>query len=115
VDFEENWDYRMMIVPWEEPPFNTFIFVHGDRTHEIHPADYPPTELVNDELWGDDDDTSDPDEWRYYRTPNNLPWVFMVPIELPYPTERSPWEYNDWYMDEPGYRNYNYIYTPPGE
>jgi len=129
VDFEDTWG-RMVMLPWMEVPYNVFIFINGDRSHEIHPADYPPTELVNEDNFGEMDDTSDLDDWRYYRTVNNLPWCFMLPIELPYPKERcsildaypffddwvaSPWDYEDWYLDEPGHRDYDYIYLPPGD
>jgi len=126
IDFEELWRTRMFTAPWYEMPYNPFIFINGDKSHEIHPADYPPTELVNNDLWGSDDDTSDPDAWRWYRTANNMPWFFMMPQEVPYPRERasilnaypffddwvaSPWDYEDWYLDTPENRDYNYLYT----
>ncbi|MCF7920380.1 MAG: LruC domain-containing protein [Candidatus Cloacimonetes bacterium] len=129
-DFYYNSEMRMVMMPWYEPPYNPFIFTNGVRSHEIHPADYPPTELADLNLWGTMDDTSIPDEWRYYRTENNLPWVFMLPIAAPYPLERtsildaypyfddwveSPWEYEDWYLDLPGQRNPENLYSPPGK
>lgn len=130
VDFAEVWRSRMVWIPWYDAPYNPFIFINNDRSHEIHPADYPPTALVNNELWENDDDTSNPDDWRWYRTVNNMPWFFTMPEEVPYPRERasildaypyfddwvaSPWDYEDWYLDIPGHRNYNYIYSPAGE
>ncbi len=129
IDFTSDISQSIQ-VPWENIPYNPFIFTNGNRIHEIHPADYPPTILANPGLWYTGDDTSIPAEGRYYRTANNLPWCFMLPNELPYPREHacildaypffddwvnSPRDYEDWYLDEPGYRNYNYIYTPPEE
>jgi len=55
-----------------------------------------------------------------------MPWFFMMPQEVPYPTEKasildaypffddwvaSPWDYENWYLDTPENRDYNYLYT----
>jgi LruC domain-containing protein len=126
VDFTESSRSRVFMAPWYEMPYNPFIFTNNDRSHEIHPADYPPTDQVDIELWNTGDDTSDPDSGRWYRTVNNMPWFFMMPQEIPYPRERAsildaypyfdewiatPWDYENWYLDIQGHRDYNFIYS----
>lgn len=87
---------------WSLPaaPFDPFIFAadgmfHGEGTSvgrglEIHLDDYTPTELANAslELMGHYDDRSDSGIGSLYRTPNGLPWGFIISESWPHPLER---------------------------
>lgn len=106
--------------------FNPFIFVDLDRTHEVHLPDYPPTNLMNTNLFGMYADDSDPINGRYFKTQNNLPWAINIYESFNYPIEKvdiinahlkfKEWAesggilYQDWYLDKFGYRNSSYIY-----
>jgi len=107
------------------PPFNPFIFVNGDRGREIHLVNMPPTDLANLAFFGTEDDNSIPEEGKYYRTANKLPWAinmmhgFVVPLEgkqinQAY-TKFNEWaesggdSYSDWYKDNPGYRDEGFL------
>lgn len=110
-------------------PFNPFIFVDQERAKEIHLLDNPPTELASDEYFGMWEDVSDPGSGSYYKTENNLPWAIEIPVIFDYPFEKidilqthlkfGEWAssggevFQDWYLDEPGYRNEANIYTKP--
>ncbi|HNX87012.1 MAG TPA: LruC domain-containing protein [Bacteroidales bacterium] len=110
------------------PPFNPFIFTDGDRSHEIHLPDHPPTALADTTLFGTLSDNSQPLIFRYYKNRNNLPWALHFPGEFSYLTEGSAlirgypkfggWTesdgsaYRDWYYKEgQGYRNEGYLYS----
>lgn len=109
------------------PPYNPFIFVDGNRSHEIHLPGYTPTNRMNTSLFGTLDDASLPNHW--YKTSTNLPWAVNIPASWDYPVERAQltrahkkfkqWaqsngnSYNDWYMDKPDYRDEAYIYQTP--
>jgi LruC domain-containing protein len=107
-------------------PFNPFIFVDGDRGREVHLADMRPTTRESSDLWGSADDTSRPEQARYYRTSGNLPWAIHVIQNFAVPVERVPiyegyrhfstWAqsngqlYPDWYLDLQGYREKTHLY-----
>ncbi len=107
-------------------PFNPFIFVNGDRGREVHLADYNPTDLANFSYFGTNDDTSEPGSGRFYKTENNLPFGLNIVSKFDYPIEKAPinnahlkfipWVessgslFQDWYMDNGGYRNDSFIY-----
>ncbi len=107
-------------------PFNPFIFVNGDRTKEVHLADYEPTAKHNAGLFGSVEDNSDKASGKYYRTDNNLPWAVNISHQFRYPKEKKrvdeaynyfvSWAlssgsgYADWYKDNSGYRNTSNIY-----
>ncbi|HCX73486.1 MAG TPA: hypothetical protein DHM37_07200, partial [Candidatus Cloacimonas sp.] len=92
-------------------------------------ANYPPTLQADFELFGTDNDASDPESDVYYRTTENLPWAFNIGESTVYPIEKTAiiqafnyfaaWansdgnNYQDWYKDEPGYRNNDLIYQEP--
>ena len=113
---------------FNESSFNPFIVADQERGKEIHLADYPPTNKVNEGYLGAGDDDSNPAEGRYYKTSNNLPWAINIYQEFDYPIEKvkiidahlkfAPWaesegdQFPDWYEDNPGYRNSENIYTP---
>ncbi len=113
---------------WQEP-FNPFIFVNTDRSHEIHLPDMPPTNQADYTLFATEEDNSVVSSSRYYRTVNNLPWAINVASSWDHPYERKqvteaylkfrPWAessgavFPDWYDDEPGYRDNTKIYMIP--
>jgi len=110
-------------------PYKPFIFVNGERSHEIHLPGNAPTALVNTSLFGLHDDDTKPSQNRYYRSINNLNWAINIPIEIPYPketidiTEAYPffqaWAesggelYPDWYLDLSGHRITSRLYLKP--
>ena len=109
--------------------FNPFLIVNQTRGHEVHLLDYPPTDLVDEALFGLDDDASNVATGDYYKTANNLPWAINIYEDFQYPIEKQDiinaylkfgdWAtsggtaFPDWYKDEPGYRNESLIYTIP--
>ncbi len=111
------------------PPYNPFIFINKDRTHEIHLPNKPPTELADTRLFGTGDDDSQPGSSRYYKTASNLPWAINIIEKFDYPKEKvditqtythfATWaesggiEYPDWYKDLPGYRVTTNVYLIP--
>jgi LruC domain-containing protein len=107
-------------------PFNPFIIVNMKRGKEVHLPDYAPTDLVDESYFGQSFDDTQPQNGKYYKTAENLPWAVNFPSRFDYPIETVsidlahlkfiPWvlsdgeAYNNWYKDEPGYRNTNNIY-----
>lgn len=106
--------------------FNPFIFQNGVRSHEIHLANYPPTDKANMELFGTFEDASNPSQSKWYVTKNNIPWVIDIPVTFDYPKEKVSiidaynkfvdWatsggvSWSDWYLNLTGYRNSEKIY-----
>jgi len=109
------------------PPYNPFIIIDKNRSVEVHLPDQPPTDKANQELFGTDDDDSDPLTGRYYKTANNLPWGLEITQKFDYVIEQveintaylkfNPWaesigaSYPDWYLNETGYRDVSKIYS----
>lgn len=109
--------------------FNPFIIVNKVRGHEVHLPYYPPTDLVNPGLFGQDDDGSNANTNRWYVTANNLPWAINIYESFDYPIEKqdilgvhlkfAAWamsggvQFPDWYKNLPGYRNSSLIYQIP--
>ena len=101
--------------------WNPFIFVDGVRSHEVHLPNDEPTDLMNMALFGTSADDSDPASGRYYKNSSNQPWAINVSHDYLAPVEKvrienaylrfTQWvnsngtQYNDWYEDQPGYRN----------
>lgn len=126
LDIKLNTPENMASWQWNAP-FNPFIYVNQDRTREVHLSDYPNTPLANTGFFGTEDDTSNSGLNRYYKTINNLPWALNIADRWEYPYERNKitsaylkfkeWAessgalYPDWYMNKPGYRNENSIYS----
>ena len=66
---------------------------------------------------------------KYYKTAENLPWAISIPTTFAYPNEKvdiinahlkfSDWaessgsQFQDWYLDNTGYRNSGNIYQTP--
>jgi len=106
--------------------FNPFIILNGERGKEVHLPDHAPTALANQALFGHGDDSSLPEQGRYYKTANNLPWAINIYENFDYAVESAdiltaylnlaPWaksngvSYPDWYLNLPGYRNASNIY-----
>ena len=67
--------------------FDFFIFRTNDRSHEIHFANYPPTDLFDLTRFGKFDDTSQPSTSRYFKNELNLPWALKLSTEWRYPQE----------------------------
>lgn len=102
-------------------PYNPFLIKNQDRDYEIHLSNHEPTALADLNILGTADDNSIPSQGRYYKTINNLPWVINIPIEFVWPMEKQEiingylkfkeWaesggdSYEDWYLDNAGYRN----------
>lgn len=108
------------------PPYNPFIIADQQRGKEIHLPGYAPTELIDVDLFGQNDDTSNPNTGRFFKTDRNLPWGLLLPggwrhsVEAEqllnaYPNFRAWAEsdgvaHRDWYLDLPGNRNLEYIW-----
>lgn len=109
--------------------FNPFIIVNKNRSVEVHLADYPPTALADQSLFGTADDNSDAAQGRYYKTVNGLPWAINLYHHFDYPKEKqsiikaylkfAEWAssggnaFPDWYLNHSGYRDNTYIYVIP--
>ncbi|MEA3443982.1 MAG: LruC domain-containing protein [Bacteroidota bacterium] len=108
-------------------PFNPFIIIDQNRDYEVHLPDHAPTDLANQNLFGQYQDDSQPLYGRYYKTENNLPYAINIPVSLAYPYEKDAinqahlkfnnWAqssgsvFSDWYLPTPGFRNEAKIYS----
>lgn len=106
--------------------FNPFLIVAQNRGREVHLPGFAPTDLVNSNLFGTDDDKTNPSAGNYYKTANNLPWAINCVQSIPYMQEKNDlttgylkfidWvssngtSYTDWYLNNSGYRDANKIY-----
>jgi len=129
IPMQEIWKNKMVAPPWFLAPFNPFLTQNGVRSHEIHLPDYPHTASMNTALFGTGDDATDPSEGIYFRTENYLPWAVLIAESSDYAIERiqisdafnyfvdwvdsDGWDYDDWYLDLPGYQNEDLIYHVP--
>jgi len=121
IDVEITMDNPMDITGFE---INPFLIINKDRSKEIHLLGMSPTNLVNSNLFGTGQDDSN--SGIYYKSKNNLPWALDMPTDFDYDIEKaditqtylkfSQWvqsngtQYQDWYLDKPGYRNTSNIY-----
>ena len=112
---------------FNDAPYNPFIFVGGDRTHEIHLPNKPPTAVADESLFMQEDDRSNVATGKYYRDENNAPWAIHTIHTFRQPRERvritkaynrfMSWatsgglQYQDWYSDRSGYRNTQHIFS----
>ena len=99
-------------------PFNPFIIINKDRDKEVHLPYRSLTNLGTGVSFAEGVN-SDPD--GNFISDNGYPWAISVIHDFKVPKERVPvdeaynffatWatsgglEYNDWYKDNPGYRN----------
>lgn len=104
---------------------NIFMIVNQNRGKEVHFPNFQPTDLADLSYFGTEDDDSD--GVKTYLTENNLPWAIETGVGFDHAIEKIsieqahlkfiPWvqsagnNYQDWYMDLPGYRNTAYIYS----
>jgi LruC domain-containing protein len=111
-------------------PFNPFIYINQIRGREVHRINNEPTQLADPTWFGQGDDISSVSNSIYYKTAQNYPFALEIPVPLDYPTEKSDivtahlkfgnWaesagsQYQDWYDDQPGYRNSNKVKTNNG-
>lgn len=118
-------------IPLGSEPYNPFIYVDQERGKEIHLIDNEPTSLVDISYFGTWSDASDPAANKWYLTDKYLPWAVETPSEFDYPIEKADiitaylkfreWAensgnvYENWYLDEPGYRNEDNIYQKEEE
>lgn len=65
---------------------NPFIFIGGNRGHEIHLKGYPATDLVDNSLFGQGNDFSTGP--LTYQSNLGLPWGLHFPKSFNYPKER---------------------------
>lgn len=111
-------------------PYNPFIVIDlpVSRGSEVHLPGNLPTDLADQNLFGQWADDSNPATGKYYQSKNNLPWALDLPISFDYPVEQAviidayehfvEWaesagsEYSDWYEDNAGYRNSSNVYSP---
>ncbi|WP_394221572.1 LruC domain-containing protein [Alteromonas gracilis] len=64
-----------------------FIFRSNNRGHEVHFANYPPTNLANKHYFNRGEDDSDSTAGRYYVNEQNLPWALKLNDTWTYPRE----------------------------
>ena len=109
--------------------FNPFIVQKQDRSREIHLANYPPTDLADQTVFGTFNDNSAPGQNRYYKSEDNKTWAINIPTLFDHPQEKidivrvylkfAEWAESsgqissDWYEDKAGYRNMNLLYQVP--
>ncbi len=132
IEPDTNQLYVSYINPIANPasaPYNPFIVVDKTRGIEVHMAGEEPTALADQALFGTYADDSDPATGKYYQTENNLPWAIDLPVKFDYAIEQAEiveaynyfrsWAESggtmneNWYEDNAGNRNDQYIYSPP--
>ncbi len=107
-------------------PYNPFAIISQDRGREVHLPNYQPTDLARQELFGTENDNSNPNQSRYYVSRTSLPWAIHIPESFDYPMESmdvrgahlrfdtwaksSGFSYLDWYRDQQGYRDLSRIF-----
>lgn len=98
VPFTLDVRFATPILQLNHSDLDFFIFRTNERGHEIHFADYPPTDLFNEFLLGQGIDDSDPSSNRYFRDINNLPWALKIDTDWQYPREYIDvvWAYPDY-------------------
>ncbi len=107
-------------------PFNPFLVINQVRGKELHLPGYPPTDQVDESLFGQSDDATSIKDGIYYRSQTGLPWGMNLPVSFDYPKEKASIEdsyvhfnqwaksmgfsYMDWYSNKTGYQNPDKIY-----
>jgi len=87
VPFTLDVEFTTGVSTLNHSSFDFFIFRTEDRSHEIHFANYPPTDLFDAGRFGRFDDTSDANTQRYFKNVNNLPWGIKISDDWNYPRE----------------------------
>ena len=107
------------------PPYNPYLIIDQRIDMEVHLADYAPTSLADVNVFGTQDDDSNPSTGRYYKSSTNLPWAIDIVYDFVWPLESKEitkgylkfgeWAesggtvYPDWYKDKDGYRDNQYL------
>lgn len=118
-------NFTTPVLPEVIGAFNPFIFINGDRSREVHLADFAPTSLADPNLIGSGDDASNVASATYYKNANNMPWGINILYDFTVPAEKSPinlgytkfadWAisggttFDDWFSDVDDYRDYTYL------
>lgn len=108
-------------------PYNPFIMSNGERGREVHLPGMKQTDLAHYEYFGSVDDGSVLGTGQMYKTADNRPWALNLPVSFHFPHDDvhisraynffATWvnssgsDYNDWFVDNPGYRNAKYLFT----
>ena len=97
VPFVLDVEFTNSIQALSHSDLDFFIFRTQDRSHEIHFANYPPTDLFDFGRFGRFDDTSNNENTRYFKDANNLPWGIKISADWNYPREYIDilWAYPD--------------------
>ena len=127
--FKESIKFNMLIqfndaVHYSElgtAPFNPFIVVNKNRSHEVHLINNPATSEANTSLFNTMDDDSDLSQAKTYITSSGLPWAIEVSNSVEYPIEEveiteaysyfDDWAisggslWKEWFKDFTGYQN----------
>ncbi len=108
--------------------FNPFLISDMRRGYEVHLPNFAPTSLIDNTLFGTQNDASIPTSGIYYLTKDNHPWGLNFVSSFKYPTETISidqsylhffdWAksggtlYKDWFSNTgAGYQNTSNIYT----
>lgn len=88
--------YGMAEMPYDPFIFSTpgnhvrdGIWYNPGRGLEIHLPDQPPTEQFDTFLYGWQDDDSVPEQNRFYKTRDNLPWALLITDQWKWPQEHT--------------------------
>ncbi|WP_157637870.1 LruC domain-containing protein [Flexithrix dorotheae] len=124
---EINIEFVSPISPEElgHPPYNPFIFINGEREMEVHLPNKAPTDKAQQSVFGTQDDASDVQNGKFYKTNKSLPWGINIihklkpmkegrDINLGYNffyswAESGGNNYSGWYKNNSGYINENEI------
>ncbi|MGL5318812.1 MAG: LruC domain-containing protein, partial [Bacteroidales bacterium] len=112
------------------PPYNPYIIIKsgsGERVKEVHLPGYEPTDKADSYYFSTGQDLTNVTLGRYYVGLNNLPFAILIPKSFSYPVEKqiisgaytkfNSWassygtQYNDWYINNEGYRHSDKIYS----
>lgn len=98
VSFTLDVHFEQAVTSLPHSSLDFFIFRTNNRSHEIHFAGYPPTDLFDTGLFGRKSDTSDPSIGRYFKSNDNLPWGLKISDDWSYPREYIDvlWAYPDY-------------------
>lgn len=77
----------------DKAPYNPFITVNSQRSHEIHLIDYTPTSKMSDKFWSLGNDVSNPATGEYYR--NKDFWPFALNIDASGNSNADAWKVSD--------------------
>ncbi len=71
-------------------PYNPFLISDGRRSYEIHLPGQKPTNKADKNLFGSDQDRTNPSQGKYYIGENNWPWALSFVEPFNYPAEGQP-------------------------